>query len=488
MNALTKVILISVFIFICLPNSILAQAPDTFWTNTFGGVENDYGNAVQLAADGGFIVVGFTESFGAGFSDVWLIKTDQYGNEEWNKTFGGNSSDRGYAVQRSGNDGYVIVGRTRPLGVGDSYVWLIKTDNNGNEVWNKTYGDSSEQSGFSVQQTFDGGYIITGYHLWILEGSSDVLLIKTDESGNEIWYNTLGGVSSQRGNSVQQTPDEGYIIAGITYSSNTISDDVLLLKTDQNGNEIWRKTFGGSLWDGGHSVQITTDGGYIIAGYTDYDIFTQERKAWLIKTDENGNEVWNKKFGISYYSRGYFATQTNDGGYILIGNTYNEGFSTDILLVKTDETGNEVWNKTIGGTLSEWGYSVQQTLDGGYIMTGRTESFGAGEDDVWLIKLEPDSTVNVNGKTILLDFQLEQNYPNPFNPTTTIKYQIPEVSFVTIKVYDVLGNEIATLVNEQKPADSYEVEFDASGLPSGIYFYRLQAGSFVEAKKMVLMK
>jgi ribosomal protein S11 len=251
------------------------------------------------------------------------------------KTYGG--TDYAFSVQQTSDSGYIIAGTTRSFGAGNEDIILIKTDANGNIIWAKTYGGIDPDLAHSVQQTSDGGYILAGYTLSFGAGFYDAFLVKTDANGNIIWPKTYGGTYYDYAYSVQQTSDGGYIVAGYTYSFS--AGDILLIKTDANGNIIWAKTYGGTYWDEAYSVQQTSDGGYIVAGYTDSfgaggsDIF-------LIKTDANGNVIWAKTYGGTYYDYAYSVQQISDGGYIVAGYTYSFGAGYyDIFLIKTDANG-----------------------------------------------------------------------------------------------------------------------------------------------------
>jgi hypothetical protein len=365
----------------------VVQAPSWEWFKTFGGSDWDSGSSVQQTSDGGFILVGTTTSFGAGGFDVWLIKTDADGNKLWEKTFGGIRDDRGHSVQQTSDGGFILLGWTESFDAREADVWLIKTDASGNIEWDRTFGGSDRDKGSSVQQTSDGGFILVGYTESFGAGWADVWLIKTDADGNKLWEKTFGGSGLDSGSSVQQTSDGGFIIVGYTTSFGAGGFDVWLIKTDADGNKLWEKTFGGSRRDWGSSVQQTSDGGFIIVGYT---TSFGAGDVWLIKTDANGNKQWDRTFGGSDWDEGWSVQQTSDGGFIIVGWTWSFGAGgPDVWLIKTDANGNKQWDRTFGGSDWDWGFSVQQTSDGGFIIVGSTESFGAGEGDVLLIKSRP---------------------------------------------------------------------------------------------------
>ena len=483
-KALTFFVFLSFFILFSISN-VQGQV-DTLWTKTFGGSDNERGSSVQQTTDGGYIIVGITEFFGVD-SDIWLIKTNSFGDTLWTRKFGGSEMDGAYSVKQTSDGGYIITGTTSSFGAGCGDVWLIKTDASGDTLWTKTFGGSDCEASYSVQQTTDGGYIIIGLKgpFW----SSYAWLIKTNTSGDTLWTKKFEASFGDEVilYSVQQTTDGGYIITGYTNLFGAVGYDVLLIKTNASGDTLWTKTMGGSDRDVGNSVQQTTDGGYIIVGHS---FSAGDQDVWMIKTNASGDTLWTKTFGGSGWEDGKSVQQTTDGGYVIVGYTDSFGAgSFDIWLIKTNVSGDTLWTKIFGGSDYEESYSVQQTTDGGYVITGLTESFGAGEEDVWLIKTTPDvSDVEPNTDLLPLDFSLHQNYPNPFNSSTRIQYAISIRQFVKLTVYDVLGNEIATLVNEQKPAGIYEVTWYAENLPSGVYFYQLKAGNYMDTKKMVLLK
>ena len=375
-------------------------APEEEWNKTFGGLEYDEGRSVQQTSDGGYIITGVTESYDTGNGDIWLIKTDSNGNKQWDKTFSRSSWDGGSSVQRTSDGGYIIVGITVSDRTDKTDVWLIKTDSEGNKEWDKTFGGSEDDWGHLVQQTSDGGYIITGETKSYGAGYGDVWLIKTDSSGNKEWDKTFGGSNVDCGESVQQTSDGGYIITGETKSYGAGNYDVWLIKTDSEGNKEWDKTFGSSEDEKGYSAQQTSDGGYIITGGTiSFAVGTSgigllQGDIWLIKTDSKGNKEWDKTFGGSNQDFGLSIQQTSDGGYIIAGWTGSYDASHfDVLTIKTDPNGNEKWNKIFGGSRADYGNLVQQTSDGGYIITGKTQSYGAGSNDIWLIKVRGEEEI-----------------------------------------------------------------------------------------------
>ncbi len=400
------------------------------WWKTYGGTNEDVGNSVRQITDGGYIIAGSTRSFGAGHGDVYLIKADAQGDTLWTRTYGGTQLDWGSSVQHTSDGGYIIAGYTQSSGAGNTDVYLIKTDAQGDTLWTRTYGGIGDDYGYSVQQTTDGGYAVVGHAFSFGAGNGDVYLIKTNALGDTLWTRTYGGTSADYAFSAQQTADSGYIIAGYTSSFGAGYGDIYLVKTDASGDTLWTRAYGGTEDDWGYSVQQTTDGSYIVAGYTasspgmDFDVY-------LVKTNASGDTLWTSYCGGPVYDEAYSVQQTTDGGYIVAGCTNSFGTQGyEVYLINTNAQGDTLWTRTYGGINYDYGNSVQQTTDGGYIIAGHSPSFGNSEQ-VYLIKTD------ANGYMGLVDESSSSPPPNHKMAATVVR-SLPECAVA----FDAMGRRV----------------------------------------------
>jgi len=310
---------------------------------------------------------------------------------------------------------------------------------------------------------------------------------------NTLWTQTYGGTGHDIARFTQQTSDGGFILVGVTESFGSGESDFWLIKTDEIGNEEWNQSFGGTSWDEAYSVNQTTDGGFILGGCTN-SYGAGESDFWLVKTDENGNEEWNQSYDNNNESeRAQSIIQANDNGFIIAGYVTYTDETTDIWIVKTDEVGNEEWNQTFGGNEWDRGSAIQQTADGGFVIAGSTSSYGLGGSDFWLIRLDQEISIADNAIVESLILNLS-NYPNPFNPTTTISFSIPEESNVKLSIYNIKGQKIKSLLNDQITSGEHSIVWngeDDSGkkVSSGVYLYKLNVNGKTEAvRKCLLLK
>lgn len=368
--------------------------PDMVWSKTYGGTNFEYAYSIIQTSDGGYALAGSTNSSGAGASDGWLVKTDSLGNQLWNKTYGGTNDDCFRCVVQTSDGGYVLTGYTRSSGAGVYDYWLVKTDANGNIIWSNMYGGTNADYAFSVIQTNDGSYTIGGHTYSFGAGNNDFWLVKTDTNGNMVWNKTYGGTKYDYAYSLVQASDGGYLLGGETNSYGNGNYDAYLVKTDASGNLQWDKTIGGIAYDDLQSIVQTNDDGFAFVGYTNssgaggYDY-------WLVKTDVDGNKMWEKTYGGTNSDYGFKITKTIEGGFALTGysNSVGAGYF-DVWLVKTDANGNMLWNKTFGSATNvDVGYVGIQASDGGYALAGYTYSYGAGYTDFWLIKTTAESWI-----------------------------------------------------------------------------------------------
>jgi len=478
------------------------------------------GQSVQQTSDKGFIILGYAVGNSTGIS---LIKTDSLGVWQWSAFYtSGSDALYAYSVQQTNDGGYIITGNIIYSSISNEDIILLKTSSNGTLQWKKYFSLTGTEYGFSAQQTNDGGFILTGY------AYSDVVLIKTASDGSSQWTRTFGLTNSQQGKCVKQTTDNGFIITGFT-GFGAGSFDVYLVKTDSSGTLQWTKTFGGTNNDFGNSLQQTTDGGYIIAGTTlSYGAGGED--VYLIKTASDGTLQWTKTFGGTLNEEGNSVKQTNDGGFIITGSTRSYGTgSDDVYLIKTDSNGSVQWTKTFGGANDEAGNSVIQTNDGGFLVNGyTTSSFATYSTDIYLIKTDSNgnsgcyetSPISIEGSggmqgtggaqgtggttgnqfvqtnfgsiantictTVGINEIAEGNQifisPNPF-PTQTTLQTDNYFKNVSLTVYNLFGQTVKQMNN----LTGQTIIFHRDNLPSGLYFIRItQDNKIISADKLVI--
>jgi len=317
------------------------------------------------------------------------VKTNAVGDTLWSRTYGGAGYENCYSSQQTTDGGYVLAGFTGTFAAGSRDFWLVKTNANGDSLWSRTYGGSESDECYSVQQTDDGGYVLAGYTDSFDFGSSDFWLVKTNAVGDSLWSRKYGGNHADECHSVQQTTDGGYVLAGYTASFGAGSFDFWLVKTNADGDMLWTRTFGGSNLDDCKSIQQTSDGGYVLAGYTgSYGAGNVD--FWLVKTDANGDSLWSHTYGDFETEVCYSVVETADSGFVLVGNTNSIGAGDDdIWAVKTTSTGIPVWSRTYGGIEKDRAAAVSNTDDGGVVIAGYSQSFGDGSSDFFAIKVGP---------------------------------------------------------------------------------------------------
>jgi hypothetical protein len=362
----------------------------TTFQKTYGGTSNERGNMVHQTSDGGYMVFGETVSLGNANWSVYLVRTDSLGNLIWTKTYSNVTPMWITHGQQTYDGGYIISGIVHDTEIVSTWdIYLIKTDANGDTLWTRTLqaGES-----YSVIQTTDSGYIIAGSSSNFMPG--DFYLIKISSGGNVIWWKGYGGNSYDFGIAVKETYDEGFIISGNTTSFGAGARDFYLIKTDANGDILWSRTFGGASWENEGYVQQTLDSGYIITGGT-LSFGSGVTNVYLIKIDSSGNIMWSDAVETPLIqSEGYTVQQTEDSGFIVCAGMHDT--LEKILVIKTSVNGDTLWTRIFGDfQYSLLGSSIKQTMDKGFIMSGSCMNINLS--DILLIKMDSNGNSSCNG-------------------------------------------------------------------------------------------
>jgi hypothetical protein len=516
----------------------LSKEGNVVWEQTYQGTDFARGGSARQTPTGGYIVVGNTyPETPLGNERILVFLTDSLGNVRWSEQIYG---DYGYSAQSTSDNGYAILGSIYGgPGINDQTL-IYKLDAYGNEVWGRSYHFAIGSQGTSLRETGDHGFIVTGFTQFSPPARSLVMLIKTDAAGDTLWTRFYGRDSANQqayGYDVISQPDRGFIVSGSILAWDGSGCGKYLIKADSNGNSVWTRIYGNEPVSDARCVQQTIDGGYVLGGSV-VSPFNLISKMSLVRTNAEGDTLWTKTFGGAQNDYGVGVVQTYDGGYALVGTTESFGSgSGDIYVVKTNKDGGfdaplpihlSAFSATSTGgesvklswtTVSEtnsYGFYVERrkaseqgfaSLPGSFIHghgnTTVPQNYSFVDRSVtngtWYYRLRQidlDGSVHFNESVqvevqltdLPVSFSLDQNYPNPFNPTTTIRYALPARSFVTLSVFNTLGQEMATLVQDTQEGGYHEVRFDGGSLASGVYFYRLKAGDFIQTRKMLLLE
>jgi hypothetical protein len=361
---------------------------NVLWEKTYGGTGDDRAFYATAVADG-FVVVGSSTSLKQNQTAAWVLKLDNEGNMLWNQTFL-EAAGSEFRFVLGLKDGFLLVGNVfLPSGDTDGYV--VKIDAGGNLVWNSTLGGKNVDKLFSAVETQDG-FVLVGL-TYSFGNDSEVWVVKTDVDGNVVWNKTYGGAMEDAGRAVALTADNHYVVAGYTNSKGNGDYDFLLLKIDASGNLLWDKTYGGTQSDKAYAIAETTDG-YVVVGDT-RSKGAGDNDAWIIKTDLDGNVIWDKTVGGEGFDMPNCGAASNYGGYLAAGFTFSFGNGErDFWLFKIDDQGNLLWSCTVGRSAFEEAYAVVETAENHFVMAGWTNSIGEGHYDFYVAKVSVDNTGN----------------------------------------------------------------------------------------------
>ncbi|MDR4951478.1 T9SS type A sorting domain-containing protein [Chryseobacterium sp. ES2] len=503
------------FILLLFITSILyAQtAPSIQWQKSMGGSNVDLFHFVEPTSDGGYIVSGstfsnngdLTQNFGS--RDAWIIKFDFNGNIQWQKLLGGSQAELFHSIRETSDGGYILAGGSTSAdgnltsNNGFEDYWIVKLDSTGDIEWQKSMGGSDRDIAKDILQTSDEGYIIAGTSYSndgdVLgnHGGADIWIIKTNSAGNVQWQKSLGSSSVEQVQSIQQTSDNGYIIGAAT--GNIADGDVTqiyggsdywIIKLDSYGNLQWQKSLGGTGFDTANSIQQTFDGGYIVAGIYERSIYPYPLNSdyGIIKLASNGDVQWQKFFGGNKSDGAKSIQQTADGGYIIAGlSNSNNGDvlgnhgNTDAWIIKTDNTGTLQWQKSLGGTGNENAETIRKTVDGGFIIIGYSSSINGdvsenhGNIDGWIVKLSPEQ--------LSISESQKMNPPNLYpNPAKDFFYadNLPQES--NIDITDMSGRKIFSQKNHEK-----KIKINTSAFSEGIYIVQIKSKEEIILSKKI---
>ncbi len=373
-----------------MASALMILMMSQLFAKAYGGGGWDVARAIAQTADGGFAVSGEAESFGTA-GDFFLLKLAPDGSIQWVRCYGGPSSDPCFSMIVTSDGGFVLAGRTMSFGAGSGDALVLKLSSTGALEWARTYGGSGYDFAWCITQTSDGGYALTGTTASSGAGGYDIFAMKISSDGSLGWAKTFGGSNNETGYGIIQTSDGGYALCGYSFSfapgGNT---DLIIIKTDASGNVQWAKTFGGNGLEDAWGLVEANDGGIVICGETGSSGYGAGGVDFMvIKLNSDGSTSWIRTYGGGGSDEARYIKKTADGGFIITGWTTSWGAGQyDFLMLKLSSTGAVEWARTFGGTNYDGGWMMIQTSDGGYAAAGSVYSYGAGDYDFAVVRMD----------------------------------------------------------------------------------------------------
>jgi hypothetical protein len=501
---------LSVLVFACIACCSLYGQNDSAYNYTYGGIQDDVCSQIKATYDGGYIMIGTTNSFGCGYTDFYAVKVDSLGRHQWSRTYGGSQIQEGFSVAPTSDHGYVFVGFTDSYGAGGYDVFMVKVDSTGKEEWERTYGGSNWDFGYSVQQLPDKGFVICGLTYSFGAGNGDVYIIRTDSNGAAIWTQTAGGANYGIGNSITVVNDSLYAIVGNTTSMGLGDTNAYFIMVDGKGNIVKDTTYGSTHSNIGNSINKTIDHGFIIFGATD-SIQPGKPDEMLIKTDSIGDLQWMQVYHSGGNSVGHDVIEASDGSYLAVSTSNSYGWGGYAMRVwHINAGGTPLCGPSFGGAEDEQGVSVAIAKNGSVAFAGSTNSEGytEGLNDAYMVRMQNDSVINIVNFFTLPYYEYKDTclciinsvfpvafhpgvniFPNPVRSSATILVQGELNVHYTYSLYNIAGESIIKGVPLKSIAHGQYVSyFERGSLAVGMYVYEIynQAGAIVSTGKIIV--
>lgn len=351
----------------------------TTWDRTYGGPMAEHGNAIVRVPGGGFAIAGRTLSKGAGDHDMWLVRIDEVGDVLWDKTYGTEASESANGLAMAPDGGFLLVGTTFAQGLD---WWVVRTASDGTELWKKTFGTAEDDHAFAAVAVSEGGFAVAGVRDRVAKGTGRFWLLRLDDAGGVMWEGIYGSLAAEQlAYDLVEIPQQGFAVAG------TAQENFWLVRTDGAGKKLWDRSYDhGPTYDRALALEPMPNGGFALAGWSSGDGFAD---FWTVRTNAGGDMLWAKAYdGFTFdFAEGMAALA--DGGLVLVGGSNPMGGSTDLQIVRLDVDGKVIWTRTYGGADYDYGMDVVELPNADLAFVGRTQSKGAGDLDIWTLRTDP---------------------------------------------------------------------------------------------------